>query len=173
MEFRSRKRLSPRMARRVRAGRPGFSLVEMLVVIGVIAIMAAIGIPMIANTVSSSAHRTADRNMKLLNGAVISFGQENWELVLAESGGSDDELAIFESLRYRDATNPAPGSPYLPQNATFVASGDTSTYRAVWNGRMFELVPAGTAGTGLDLLNIMGAVQAPPTGTPVPPATNQ
>ncbi len=173
MGIHTRRRISLSLASHARAENAGFSLVEMIIVIAVIGIMASIGIPMIANTVSSSSRRTADRNAKVLNGAVIAFGEQNWELVLASSEGSDDELAIFESLRYRDATNPAPGSPYLPPNATFVASSDTTTHRAVWNGRMFELVPAGSAGTGLDLMKVMGAIQAPPTSTPVPASTNR
>lgn len=149
-----------------------FSLTEVIVVIAVIAIMAAIGIPMILNGVSSSSAETAKRNMNLLNGAVIAFNQGNWELVLAASSGSDDEQKIFDSLRYRDATNPSPGSPYLPPNATFVASSATNTYRAIWNGRMYEFAPPGSNGMGIDLMNIMGAIQPAPTNTPVPPSAN-
>lgn len=146
-----------------------FSLTEVIVVIAVIGIMAAIGIPMISNGVSSSSAETAKRNMNLLNGAVLTFNQANWELVLATSSDSDDEQKIFDSLRYRDAVNPSPGSPYLPPNATFVASSATTTYRAIWNGRMYEFAPPGSNGTGLDLMNIMGTIQAAPTNTPVPP----
>lgn len=149
-----------------------FSLTEMIVVIAVIGVMAAIGIPMISNAVFSSSAETAKRNMNLLNGAVIAFNQGNWELVLATSGGSDDEQRIFDSLRYRDTVNPAPGSPYLPPNATFVASSATTTYRAIWNGRMYEFAPPGSNGTGLDLMSIMGSIQAAPTTTPVPPIAN-
>jgi len=101
---------------------------------------------------------------------VVGFDEANWELVLAASSGSDDEQAIFNSLRFRATTNPSPGSPYLPTTATFVATSDTSTYRAMWNGRMFSIVVPGTNGTGLDLMKIMGSsVQPAPTGTPVPP----
>ena len=148
------------------------SLAEMLVVVAFLAIVAAIAIPSISGLVTSSNYQTARRNLNFLNGAVLGFNQSNWELVLAASSGSDDEQAIFESLRYRDATNPAPGSPYLPPTATFVASSDASAYRAKWNGRMFEIVVPGTDGTGLDLMKIMGSsVQPAPTGTPVPPGS--
>ena len=163
---------------RLRAGRQaisgratgGLSLTEVVVVLAFLAIVAAIAIPNIAGVVSSSNHETAKRNLNYLNGAVIGFNEANWELVLDVSSGSDDERAIFvNSLRYRAATNPAPGSPYLPPTATFEPTSDTSTYRAVWNGRMFGLVGPGTNGTGLDLMKIMGSsVQPAPTGTPVP-----
>ncbi|MBE2204257.1 MAG: prepilin-type N-terminal cleavage/methylation domain-containing protein [Chthoniobacterales bacterium] len=147
----------------------GFSLTELLVVIAVLAIIAGIGIPAIIGVFSSSNQEVARRNLNVLNGAVLNFNQSNWELVLAAASGSDDEQKIFDSLRYRAATNPTPGSPYLPENAAFVATSGTNTYRARWNGRMFEIVVPGTNGTGLDLMKMMGAVSASPTNTPIPP----
>lgn len=148
------------------------SLTEVLVVIGFLAIVAAISIPNMLGVFSSSRHETARRNLNYLNGAVVGFNQANWELVLAASGGSDDELRIFDSLRYREAVNPAAGSPYLPSTATFVPSSGTNDFRAKWNGRMFEIVVPGSNGTGLDLMKIMGSsIQSNPTNTPVPPSS--
>ena len=147
----------------------GFSLTEVLIVVAILAIVAAISIPNISRLVTDSSYETAKRNLNYLNGAVVGFNEANWELVLAASSGSDDEQAIFNSLRYRDATNPATGSPYLPATAAFAATSDTSTYRAMWNGRMFVIVVPGSNGTGLDLMKIMGSsVQSAPTSTPVP-----
>lgn len=149
----------------------GMSLTEVLVVISFLAIITAVSIPAILGLVTGSSNEAAERNLNFLNGSVIAFNQSNWELVLAASSGSDDEQAIFDSLRYRAATNPAPGSPYLPPTATFVASTTNSTYRAKWNGRMFEIIGPGSNGTGLDLMKIMGSsIQPNPTNTPVPPA---
>ncbi|MEI8313284.1 MAG: prepilin-type N-terminal cleavage/methylation domain-containing protein, partial [Verrucomicrobiota bacterium] len=128
----------------------GFSLAEVLIVVAVLAIVAAIAVPNISRLVTDSSYETAKRNLNYLNGAVVGFNDANWELVLAASSGSDDEQAIFNSLRYRDTTNPATGSPYLPSTAAFGATGDTSTYRARWNGRMFVIVVPGSNGTGLD-----------------------
>ncbi len=140
-----------------------------MTVIAVLAIMASIAIPTISHAVKGSKAETARRNLNLLNGAVSGFNDANWELVLAAGSGS--EKKIFDSLRYRAADNPTPGSPYLPENATCVESSDKTTYRAQWNGRVFKLLPAGTSGTGLDLLKIMGSsVQTPPTSTPIPPS---
>jgi prepilin-type N-terminal cleavage/methylation domain-containing protein len=149
-----------------------FSLPEILVVIAVVAVMAAIGISMMAGVFKGSSYQMAERNLNLLNGAVVAFNEGNWELVWPVDGGSSDELAVFESLRYRAPSNPTPGSPYLPPNATFVASSNSLTHRASWNGRMYELIPEGSNGTGLDLLQIMGAPQAPSTNTPIPRSTN-
>jgi type II secretory pathway pseudopilin PulG len=145
---------------------------EVLVVIAVLAVISALSIPSIVGLFTSSSEETSRRNLNYLNGAVIAFNQANWELVLAADSGSDDELRIFDSLRYRNASNPAPGSPYLPPNATFEASSGSNTYRAQWNGRMFKIVPPGSNGSGLDIMKIMGnSVQPDPTNTPVPPAS--
>ncbi len=160
-----------RHGRRSGAGRAtgGFSLVEVLVVVAFLAVVAAISIPNISNLFTASNSETAERNLNYLNGAVVGFNNSNWELVLAASSGSEDEQKIFDSLRYRDPATPAPGSPYLPLNATFVATSDTATYRAVWNGRMFGIVVPVSNGTGLDLMKLMGSsVQSAPTNTPVP-----
>ena len=147
----------------------GFSLTEALVVVAFLAIVAAISVPSISHLITASNYETAKRNLNYLNGAVVGFNEANWELVLAASSGSDDEQAIFNSLRYRGTTNPSPGSPYLPLNATFVATSDTSTYRAMWNGRMFVIVVPGSNGTGLNLMKIMGSsIQPSPSSTPVP-----
>jgi len=157
-----------------KSGFAGMSLTEVLVVICFLAIVAALAVPSISNVLFSSSLETANRNMNLLNGAVLAFNQSNWDLVLTTSAGSDDELAIFDSLRYRnpDVRLASPGSPYLPPNATFVATSASNTFRARWNGRMFEILPTGTGGTGLDLMKVMGVIQAAPTNTPVPPSTN-
>ena len=146
-----------------------FSMVELMVTVAVLAIVAGISIPSIVGVVSSSNYETAKKNLNLLNGAVVAFNNANWELVLAAGSGSEQK--IFDSLRYRAATNPAAGSPYLPETATFVSSSDTNTFRAVWNGRMFGIVVPGSNGSGLDLMKIMGSsIPSAPSGTPVPPA---
>lgn len=132
------------------------SFTEVLVVLGALAVLVGILIPTIVNVVPNSRMTTAQANLEQLNKAVLKFNQINWELVLAaDAGSSDDEAAIFQSLQYRDAANPSPGSPYLDATLAFVSTDDTSVHRAVWNGRMFELLPAGTAGTGLDLFAML------------------
>lgn len=149
------------------------SLPEVLVAVAVIAIMVSIGIPAMRNVIPGTSGQTAERNLNYLNGAVVAFNQAAWELVLTANNGSSDELAIFNSLRYRDTTNPMPGSPYLPATTLFVVSTNASDYRAQWNGRMFELAMPGTSGVGIDLLKMSGAAAQPfGTNTPVPRQTN-
>ena len=146
----------------------GMSLVEVLIVVAFLAIVAAICIPSISGVVSSSNYETAKRNLNYLNGAVIGFNESNWELVLAASPGISDEQAVFNSLCYRASTTPSPGSPYLPPTATLVPTSDASTYRAMWNGRMFSIVVPGSNGTGLDLMKIMGSSIQSASATPIP-----
>ena len=161
----------------VRTGRrrncSGISLIELLIAVAVVGIMAGIGIAVMGNVISTSASQTAERNLNYLNGAVVAFNQASWELVFDADSGTSDESAIFNSLRYRDAANPSPGSPYLPATTVFVASSSTSDYRATWNGRMFEIAMPGASGTGINLLRMSGAApQAFVTNTPVPRQTN-
>lgn len=129
----------------------GFSLVEIMVVIGVLSIVVAIAIPSISNVLPGAREATARANLEHLNQAVLKFNYANWELVLASEAGSDDELAIARSLQYRSASDPTPGSPYFAPTLSLVESSDDSTYRAAWNGRSFQMVAPGTVGTGLDL----------------------
>lgn len=133
-------------------------------------ILAVIGIPLITGVLPSASRETAERNLNWLNGAVVQFNQANWELVLAPASDASDEQAIYNSLRFRDPLAPTPGSPFLPSHAVFNTSSASNAYRAVWNGRMFQLVGPGSAGTGIDLLNLSGT-PGPDflTNTPVQP----
>ena len=135
--------------------RKAISLAEVLVVIAVLGVMAAVAIPAIDHVLSGSTASTAQKNLNFLNGAVLAFNQSNWELVLNPSMGSDDELLIFKSLCYRHPTTPAPGSPYLPATASYHATSANDTYRAEWNGRMFQIVEPGSTGAGINLLQLV------------------
>ena len=150
--------------RRRNSGRAtgGLSLIEVLIVVSFLAIVTAIAVPSISRLVSASNYQTAKRNLNYLNGAVIACNQATKELTT--SVGNSAEQTVFNTLRYRDAVNPTPGSPYLPETATYVASSGTNTYRAQWNGRMFKMLPPGSNGAGLDLMKIMGG-SVPSTST--------
>lgn len=137
-------------------GLAGFSLTEVIIVIGAIGVLAAVCIPIIGGLTTQSKAAVAEKNMRSLNAAVQSFNQSNWELELASQEGTDDELAIFLSLQYRDDTvsRQAPGSPYLNPMFDFVRSSDPQDYRAIWNGRMFEMVSPSATGDGINLMRL-------------------
>lgn len=149
--------------------RRALSLPEIVIVVAVIGLLAAIAIPLMSRVTTGSERAVATRNLDVINGAVLAFNQSNWELVLTAAADTSDERAIYDSLRYRAPTNPSPGSPYLTDTTVFAASTSSETYRARWNGRMFELLLPGTAGEGWDLQRLQGSVQSPNTSvTPIP-----
>lgn len=130
-------------------------MAEVLIVIAVLGVMAAIAIPLVDHVLSGTTASTAQKNLNYLNGAVLAFNQANWELVLNPSLGADDELLIFKSLYYRHPTRPSPGSPYLPPTASYHETSSPETYRAEWNGRMFQMINPGSPGTGINLLQVV------------------
>ncbi len=137
--------------------RNGFSLPEMLVVIAVIGILASILVPIVSNVQSGSKSSVAQSQMNILNQAVMKFNEINWELVLGpdpDPSNVDEELAIAHSLQYRTTDASSSSGPFLSQSLDLPTSSDTSKHRAQWNGRMFQIIDIGTAGTGLDLLSI-------------------
>jgi len=128
------------------------SLPEIMIVIAVLGILAAIAIPNISGVLSGSQDATATSNLAVLNQAVLKFNQANWDLVLAADEGSvDDEVAVFRSLQYR-STNYF-GSPYLSPSIAMMTNNSPSSYRAIWNGRMFQATNAGSV-SGIDLLKM-------------------
>ena len=130
------------------------SLVELLIVIGAIAVLAGLAFPMISGLLPAASTEVAASNLRLLNRAVIAYNQANRELSRASAEGDADETFIFNKLKERD--NAVPGSPFLKENVHLVTSSDEESYRASWNGRMFQILTPGTEGAGLDLLKISG-----------------
>lgn len=130
------------------------SLVELLIVIGAIAVLAGLAVPMIRGLLPAASTEVAASNLRLLNRAVIAYNQANKELLRASDEGDTDEIFIFNKLKERD--NAVPGSPFLKENVHLATSSDEESYRASWNGRMFQILTPGTEGAGLDLLKIAG-----------------
>ena len=157
----------------MRAGRRcgAFSLPELLVTIGVIAIIATVVIINISGVDRDATLIVAERNLNLLNSAVNNFNSTRWELVLSPNPGTSDERAIFYSLQQRDSANPSPGSPALQTTVPFAVTSSEEAYRGIWNGRFFQILVPGTIGEGVDLGGLNGSVgSGPPPGfTPVPP----
>ena len=134
--------------------RRAFSFVDIMVVMGVFAIFAAIAIPMILNVVPSSQASLAKTNMNRLNQAILKYNQANQEMAVSARSSATDEAAVIAALQDRATTGPAPGSPYLSPTLAVPTTGVTTTYRAIWNGRLFQLASPGETGDGVNLLEI-------------------
>jgi type II secretory pathway pseudopilin PulG len=146
-------------------------LPEVIVTVGVIAVLTTIVVMNITGVDQNALVTVADRNLNMLNSAVNSFNNSQWELVLSPNPGTSDERAIFYTLQHRDAVNPVPGSPALQTSVPFVVTSSDEVYRGIWNGRFFQLLEPGIAGEGVDLGALTGSLGGgpPPGFTPVPP----
>lgn len=127
-----------------------FSLVEILVVIAVIGVLAAIAIPAYSGLTDSAKDVEAEDFVESLNRAVRNFGQANWDLpTLPDNAATTDEFLVLRSLQHKWPKKALkPGSPYFSVKYNPQTSSDESTYRIRWNGRTFEVLRPGTAGSG-------------------------
>lgn len=128
--------------------RGAFSLAEILVTIAVLAIIAAVAVPMVGGTLASSKAGVAQRNLNVLNGAVVHYNQSVQEL----TNSSGDHSGVIALLRTRDTS--VPGSPFVPDNWTVNVVSATNSFRGSWNGRAFAFLVPGVAGSGVDLLDL-------------------
>lgn len=140
-------------------------------VIAVIGVLAALVISATSGITSSTSEGVAEKNLEDLNSAVLNFNQANWELVLPQDpnyASASNALEIFQSLQYRSSVSAAPGSPYINPMYSFVESANVTSYRAVWNGRMFQMITPGLSGDGLDLLQMTQLSGTTVFGTNIP-----
>jgi len=125
------------------------SLLEVVIVIAVIGLLATITIPQLGDLTAYSKDRTAKHHLARLNNAVLNYSQSIQEITTATASDASDELSVLAALQTRDPD--VPGTPFLTPDWPVLETSDDSTYRAVWNGRMFEGLAPGTSGTGVKL----------------------
>ena len=131
------------------ASRHGFSLMEVLVSIGVIGILSAIAIPAISRTDKVARDEAANQIVTGINRAISTYRQCGSEITInANASSGADESSVMALLTTADSG--VVGSPFLVGTSWPSAeSTDNQTYRVQWNGRFFVVVPPGTSGTGL------------------------
>lgn len=133
----------------------GFSLPEMIVSIGVIAVIAGISLAAFTNVFDNANLVQAQRINAQLNAGLKGFGQTNWEIRTArDDANTTDELKVLRSLQYRPSASLGRydvSAPYFSPNWNPVASNNTEDFRVRWNGANFQLLVPGKAGKGLKL----------------------
>ena len=135
----------------MRAGRDGFTLVEMLVVIIVIAVLATLVAPNVFRHVDRARDTTARAQIELLAAAVESYRLDNDVFPTTEQG--------LAALRTQPSTDPRPRDwrgPYLRREVPADPWGRPYLYRSpgVANPTSYDLLTLGRdgreGGTGED-----------------------
>jgi prepilin-type N-terminal cleavage/methylation domain-containing protein len=134
---------------RHRPSQRGVSLVELVLVIGLIGVLAAIAIPQFTDLLGPSKVTIARNLQETLNGAVHRFNQANYELTTSVVGSGEDEIAVLRTLQYRHPARPKPGSPYMRTDWSPTTSSASADYRIIWMGNLYKLLEPGQSGTGI------------------------
>jgi prepilin-type N-terminal cleavage/methylation domain-containing protein len=130
--------------------RRAFSLTEILMVVAIIGVLAAVSIPAYRGVMQATWNSESEDFVETLNKAVRNFNQANWDIpTAANNSATTDEFLVLRSLQYKwPISSLKPGSPYFPANYNPTASSDANSYRVRWNGKTFEVLRPGTAGSG-------------------------
>lgn len=128
---------------------------EMVIVIAILGVLAGVVVLALQGAFQASQEALAIERVEMLNQGLHTWSTANRELYMpAMDSNAADEIEVLRALQFR---NPNPvlastGSPYIPPEYVPDPSSDENEFRIRWNGRAFELIRPGTAGTGLHMV---------------------
>lgn len=133
----------------------GFTLIEVLLVIAVIGLLAAILTMRAVNISSIAKNRQAEMNLKILKTAVESYAIDNGQIPVTANFANG-----LESTKTRLVSS-IPSDPWNPtaQLQYITDGGSPPTYYAIWS--------VGSSGTGSVSVTTTGNGTATATGSPV------
>lgn len=155
-----------RSHRRIGGAGRAFSMTELVIVVSILGVLSTITITSFNHLLGGSKTAVAGERREMLNRALHTFAQQNYEMVFNRMDGSGaDEMVILRTLQYRNPNDDLPakinkraaktGSPYLDPRYNPVVSSNSKDYRLRWTGRSYELLEPGENGSGI-LMNFEG-----------------
>ena len=127
----------------------GFSMTEMVWVIAVMGILAALVITSVGSVWSGSRDTVAHQKAEMLNQALAKYAQTGQEITFPSNpSAASDEVVV---LHYLQARTGQIGSPYISPSYRPKDSSSSDDYRLIWSGTLFKVIPPGTTGTGIQV----------------------
>ena len=129
-------------------GKKGFTLIEVIVVLAVIAILAAVLTPMIIGYISDAKSRAAQSDVKTIAAAVSSFNKDmkDWPIWAVGTARMATDTK-YDGLQSNDGNTPAVSGITIPDSIDFIDDHlvtNTQAYpitgRSKWAGPYLETV---------------------------------
>jgi prepilin-type N-terminal cleavage/methylation domain-containing protein/prepilin-type processing-associated H-X9-DG protein len=125
----------------VRRLRPAFTLVELLIVVGIIAILAGILLPIISRAQSESRNLKCMSNLREISMALIAYSVQNYGTIVPAynmpfapgattniNGGPKQPFDGWACILARDGFLPAPGFNQLPGQSSYIVDTNSCFY---------------------------------------------